>query len=107
MNYVTDACIREWVQPPPVKVSWDAEIELEMKRKKEAKRKANGSPASAVELPAASSTRSRPSEAPAPVTSSLTALASKESSQAIEVTLPPPAKPSLASQDLLGLGNHI
>ena len=24
---------REWVCPPPVKVSWDAEIEMELKRK--------------------------------------------------------------------------
>nr|CAG4641715.1 EOG090X06Q2 [Eurycercus lamellatus] len=52
---------KEWVCPPPLKVSWDAEIELELKRKKEAKRKVGaGSPASFVELPAPSA-RIRPS----------------------------------------------
>nr|CAG4637797.1 EOG090X06Q2 [Chydorus sphaericus] len=72
---------KEWVCPPPLKISWDAEIELEMKRKKEAKRKVGaGSPSTgSVELPAAST------QPPPPV------------------ELPPPVKASSASQDLLGL----
>nr|CAG4643224.1 EOG090X06Q2 [Ilyocryptus agilis] len=41
---------REWVCPPPLKVSWDAEIEMELKRKKEAKRKIGGSTGSPVAL---------------------------------------------------------
>nr|CAG4637030.1 EOG090X06Q2 [Ceriodaphnia reticulata] len=74
---------KEWVCPPPVKVSWDAEIEMEMKRKKEAKRKTNGSPAAPVELP-------NPS-LPAPV----------------EASLPAPTKISSAAQDLLGLDTVV
>nr|CAG4646278.1 EOG090X06Q2 [Macrothrix elegans] len=56
---------KEWVCPPPVKISWDAEIELELKRKKEAKRKLNGSPAASnsVDLPSSSPPPSKPSSA--------------------------------------------
>ena len=95
---------REWVCPPPVKVSWDAEIEMELKRKKEAKRKtgggSGGSP-SAVELPSNSSSVSSVSARP----SASSAL--KEISQPTPVAIDPPApvvKASSAAQDLLGLG---
>lgn len=94
---------REWVCPPPVKVSWDAEIEMELKRKKEAKRKtgggSGGSP-SAVELPSNSSSVSSVSARP----SASSAL--KEISQPTPVAIDPPApvvKASSAAQDLLGL----
>lgn len=84
--------------PPPLKISWDAEIELEMKRKKEAKRKVGaGSPSTgSVELPAG---RSRAAEA-AP--QSVTPKANTQPPPPVE--LPPPVKASSASQDLLGLG---
>nr|CAG4634802.1 EOG090X06Q2 [Alona affinis] len=73
---------KEWVCPPPLKVSWDAEIEMEIKRKKEAKRKIGGASGSSpsgtmVELP--------PARSPA------------------QVELPAPVKVSSAAQDLLGL----
>nr|CAG4636192.1 EOG090X06Q2 [Eubosmina coregoni] len=69
---------KEWVCPPPVKVSWDAEIEMELKRKKEAKRKTGGGSGSL----------------------------SAEISQPTPVAIEPPApvvKVSSAAQDLLGL----
>nr|CAG4643976.1 EOG090X06Q2 [Lepidurus arcticus] len=69
---------REWVPPPPVKVSWDAEIEADIKRKKEVKRKAASS---VIELPAHVTTPSSSTPKAASVA---------------------PTKPS---QDLLGLDN--
>nr|CAG4642528.1 EOG090X06Q2 [Evadne anonyx] len=69
---------KEWVCPPPLKISWDAEIEMELKRKKESKRKISNSGA-AIEL---QSSPGRPSPLP--------------------VEKPAP-KLSSAAQDLLGL----
>lgn len=102
---------KEWVCPPPVKVSWDAEIEMEMKRKKEAKRKTNGSPATTLEFPTNQSSSRTPRTAESTSTiSSTSSSAVKEVSlpAPIEVpSLPAPTKTSSAAQDLLGLDTAI
>ncbi|XP_046437067.1 stromal membrane-associated protein 1-like [Daphnia pulex] len=102
---------KEWVCPPPVKVSWDAEIEMEMKRKKEAKRKTNGSPATTLEFPPSQSSSRTPRTAESTSTiSSTSSSAVKEVSlpAPIEVpSLPAPTKTSSAAQDLLGLDTAI
>lgn len=103
--------LREWVCPPPVKVSWDAEIEMEMKRKKEAKRKTNGSPATTLEFPTnqASSRTPRPAESTSTISSTSSPAVKEVSLPApIEVpSLPAPTKTSSAAQDLLGLGRCL
>nr|CAH0105592.1 unnamed protein product [Daphnia galeata] len=102
---------KEWVCPPPVKVSWDAEIEMEMKRKKEAKRKTNGSPATTLEFPTnqASSRTPRPAESTSTISSTSSPAVKEVSLPApIEVpSLPAPTKTSSAAQDLLGLDTAI
>nr|CAG4649351.1 EOG090X06Q2 [Scapholeberis mucronata] len=95
---------KEWVCPPPVKVSWDAEIEMELKRKKDSKAKTNGSSPFPVELPNPSCSRSRPSEATP--TSSGSSASAKEPAP-VEQPLPAPTKTSSAAQDLLGLDTVI
>nr|CAG4647069.1 EOG090X06Q2 [Megafenestra aurita] len=93
---------KEWVCPPPVKVSWDAEIEMELKRKKDAKRKTNGSPAAPVELPNPSSSRIRPTEST--ITHNLTPSSTKEASSLsapAEVSLPAPKAPSTTEKRTL------
>nr|CAG4650173.1 EOG090X06Q2 [Sida crystallina] len=99
---------KEWVQPPPVKVSWDAEIEMEIKRKKEAKRKGGASPGS-VELPAAPSSGSSGARSTSANSSAVASIAKplppvSSAQQNKELQPPVTAKPqSSASQDLLGL----
>ena len=87
------------MSPPPLKVSWDAEIELELKRKKEAKRKTNNSP-SAVELPPS---RSRPTESPPTASPS----SSVKEIAPLPADTSAPVKVSSAAQDLLGLGKIL
>lgn len=102
---------KEWVCPPPVKVSWDAEIEMEMKRKKEAKRKTNGSPATTLDFPSTqASLRTPRTTESASTSSSASSLAVKEVSlpAPVEVpSLPASTKTSSAAQDLLGLDTAI
>jgi len=97
-----EVLVREWVCPPPVKISWDAEIELELKRKKEAKRKMSNT-GTGIELQT-SSGRPRAEGSP----SSSPSLSAKESpSNSIKAPAPiekPAPKISSAAQDLLGLG---
>lgn len=93
--------VREWVCPPPLKISWDAEIELELKRKKEAKRKVSNSGA-AIEL---QTSAGRPRAEGSP--SSSPSLSAKESPINSKAPMPiekPAPKISSAAQDLLGLG---
>ena len=90
--------------PPPLKVSWDAEIEMEIKRKKEAKRKVGGASGSSpsgniVELPAA---RSRPVESASGQSASKEVSGAHQPAPQLEP--PAPVKVSSAAQDLLGLG---
>jgi len=91
---------KEWVCPPPLKISWDAEIELELKRKKEAKRKmSNGGPA--IEL---QTSAGRPRAEGSP--SSSPSLSAKESPVISKTPVPiekPASKISSAAQDLFGL----
>ncbi|XP_046638485.1 stromal membrane-associated protein 1-like [Daphnia pulicaria] len=102
---------KEWVCPPTVKVSWDAEIEMEMKGKKEAKRKTNESPATTLEFPP-----SQPSSRTPRTAESTSTISSTSSSAVKEVnlpapievpSLPAPTKTSSAAQDLLGLDTAI
>lgn len=91
---------KEWVCPPPLKISWDAEIELELKRKKEAKRKVSNSGA-AIEL---QTSAGRPRAEGSP--SSSPSLSAKESPINSKAPMPiekPAPKISSAAQDLLGL----
>ena len=96
------ASCREWVCPPPVKVSWDAEIELELKWKKEAKRKTSNN-SNVIDLHN-SAARSRPADS-SPSASPSNSL--KESPPVLKTPVPvekPAPKISSAAQDLLGLG---
>lgn len=90
---------KEWVQPPPVKVSWDAEIEMELKRKKETKRRPPAS-AGSVELPAPVVSAAALTSAARPAASAVQKASPRE---AQSLAAPPaPAKTS-AAHDLLGL----
>lgn len=94
---------REWVQPPPVKVSWDAEIEMELKRKKETKRRPPAS-AGSVELPAPVVSAAALTSAARPAASAVQKASPRE---AQSLAAPPaPAKTS-AAHDLLGLGAFV
>jgi len=92
---------KEWICPPPVKVSWDAEIELELKWKKEAKRKTSNN-SNVIDLHN-SAARSRPADS-SPSASPSNSL--KESPPVLKTPVPvekPAPKISSAAQDLLGL----
>nr|CAG4640879.1 EOG090X06Q2 [Eulimnadia texana] len=92
---------KEWVAPPPVKVSWDAEIEFELKQKKEAKRKASNSPSSTgVSLPAPVATTKPASAVPKPEPSPIPSAVKETPSMSGPAAT---AAVSTPSHDLLGL----
>ena len=93
------------MQPPPVKISWDAEMEMELKKKRDAKRSGGAPSAGSVEIPSPSSSAGRNGAKLA--AAEVAAPAAKPVPTAGQpVTVAKPATSS-AVHDLLGLGKSI